>query len=98
VPVVFIATGTAFADALAGGPAADKLGGPILPIAPGGIPAPIRSELTRLQPGRIVILGGPGAVSQAIATELDSFTTGTVKSGAVCGPSAATVLNRATPH
>jgi putative cell wall-binding protein len=78
VPVVFIATGTAFADALAGGPAADKLGGPILPIAADGIPAAILAELTRLQPGRIVILGGPGAVSQAIATELDSFTTGTV--------------------
>ncbi len=78
VPVAFIATGTAFADALAGGPAADVLGGPILPIAAGGIPAAIRAELTRLQPGRIVILGGPGAVSDALARELDGFTTGGV--------------------
>jgi putative cell wall-binding protein len=78
VPVVFIATGEAFADALAGGPAADALGGPVLPVARAGLPAPIRAELTRLQPGRIVILGGSGAVSDAIARELDGFTTGTV--------------------
>ena len=78
VPVVFVATGEAFADALAGGPAADVLGGPVLPVARAGLPAPIRGELTRLRPGRIVILGGPGAVSDALARELAGFTTGTV--------------------
>lgn len=78
VPVVFIATGEAFADALAGGPAADALGGPVLPVAKAGIPAPILSELDRLDPARIVILGGPGAVSDAIAAQLQSYTTGTV--------------------
>jgi hypothetical protein len=72
VPVVLIATGEAFADALAGGPAADALGGPVLPVAKAGIPAPILSELDRLDPARIVILGGPGAVSEAIATQLQS--------------------------
>lgn len=78
VPVVLIAAGESFADALAGGPAADVLGGPVLPVARAGIPAPIRSELSRLDPARIVILGGPGAVSDAIATELSSYTSGTV--------------------
>jgi beta-lactamase superfamily II metal-dependent hydrolase/putative cell wall-binding protein len=78
VPVVLIATGEAYADALAGGPAADVLGGPVLPVAKAGIPAPIRSELQRLDPARIVILGGPSAVSDAIATELQGFTTGSV--------------------
>jgi putative cell wall-binding protein/beta-lactamase superfamily II metal-dependent hydrolase len=78
VPVLFVATGEAFADALAGGPAADVMGGPVLPVAKAGIPAPIRSELVRLDPARIVILGGPGAVSDAIATELQSFTSGSV--------------------
>jgi hypothetical protein len=39
VPVVFIATGESYADALAGGPAADVLGGPVLPVAKAGIPA-----------------------------------------------------------
>jgi putative cell wall-binding protein/beta-lactamase superfamily II metal-dependent hydrolase len=78
VPVIFIATGEAFADALAGGPAADVLGGPVLPVAKAGIPASILSELDRLDPARIVILGGPGAVSDAIATQLESYTDGTV--------------------
>ena len=78
VPVVFIATGETFADALAGGPAADALGGPVLPVAENALPAPVRGELTRLQPGRIVVLGGPGAVSDTVARELEGFTTGTV--------------------
>lgn len=78
VPVLFVATGEAFADALAGGPAADVLGGPVLPVAKAGIPTVIRSELSRLAPARIVILGGPGAVSDAIATELRSYTSGSV--------------------
>ncbi len=78
VPVLFIATGEAFADALAGGPAADVLGGPVLPVAKAAIPAPIRDELSRLRPARIVVLGGPGAVSDAITAELRGFTSGTV--------------------
>jgi putative cell wall-binding protein/beta-lactamase superfamily II metal-dependent hydrolase len=78
VPVLFVATGEAFADALAGGPAADVLGGPVLPVAKASIPSAIRSELSRLDPARIVILGGPGAVSDAVATELQSYTSGSV--------------------
>ena len=78
VPVLLVATGEAYADALAGGPAADALGGPVLPVARAGIPAPIRSELERLDPGRIVVLGGPGAVSDAVVAELQGFTEGSV--------------------
>lgn len=78
VPIVFIATGEAFADALAGGPAAAALGGPILPVAKAGIPAPILAEPDRLDPERIVILGGPGAVSDAVATQLEGYTAGAV--------------------
>lgn len=78
VPVVFIATGEAFADALAGGPAAHVLGGPVLPVAKAGIPASTLGELDRLNPGRIVILGGPSAVSDAIAAQLEGYTDGAV--------------------
>jgi len=79
VPVVFIATGEDYPDALAGGPAADLLGGPVLPVAKAGIPASILSELDRLDPARIIILGGPGAISEAIATQLQSYTQGAVE-------------------
>lgn len=78
VPVVLVATGEAYADALAGGPAADLLGGPVLPVTMTGIPAVIRSELQRLAPGRILVLGGPGAVSDAVVAELQGYTGGTV--------------------
>lgn len=78
VPVVLVATGEAYADALAGGPAADALGGPLLLVTRTGLPAATRAELTRLQPARIVILGGPGAISEAVASALDDFTSGTV--------------------
>lgn len=78
VPVAFVASGQGFADALAGGPAAAELGGPVLPVTRTAIPAPVRAELTRLRPGRIVVLGGPSAVSAAVTTELAAFTTGPV--------------------
>ncbi len=78
VDVAYVATGTAFPDALSGAAAAGKLGGPVLLVTPTSIPTVVATELTRLNPGRIVVLGGTGAVSSAVATELDSYTTGTV--------------------
>jgi putative cell wall-binding protein len=76
VPAVFIATGANFPDALAGGPAAAKAGAPILLVTRTEIPAATRAELTRLQPGRIVVLGGPGVISDAVAAALQPFQTG----------------------
>lgn len=78
VPVVYVATGTNFADALSGGPAAFKQGGPVLLVTPTSVPSVVASELSRLKPSRIVILGGTGAVSPAVATRLDAYTTGPV--------------------
>ena len=78
VPVAYVATGSNFADALAGGPAAYKQGGPVLLVAQNAIPSVVAGELGRLKPARIVILGGTGAVSAAVATKLDGYTTGPV--------------------
>ncbi len=78
VPVVVIASGEAYADALAAGPVADRLGGPVLPVPTVGLPSDVRAELTRLRPGRIVVLGGPEAVSEATVTALGAFTAGPV--------------------
>jgi putative cell wall-binding protein len=79
VPVAFIATGLHFPDALAGVPAAAKLGGPILLVSATGVPAATAAELQRLAPGRIVILGGPAVVSDGLAAQLDAFTSGAVQ-------------------
>jgi putative cell wall-binding protein len=78
VPVVYIATGLNFPDALAGGAAAAEGGGPLLLVQPDAIPAPIVTELSRLTPGKIVILGGTLSVSAAVQTQLQTYTSGTV--------------------
>jgi putative cell wall-binding protein len=70
VAVVYVATGTAAPDALAGGPASAKGGGPILLVGRDAVPDPTATELDRLQPRRIVVLGGRGAVSDAVVAEL----------------------------
>jgi len=78
VPVVYIATGSSFPDALAGGPAAKMGGGPLLLTTAGSLPAPTAAELGRLRPGRIVVLGGMGAVSNNVISQLSGYTSGGV--------------------
>ena len=74
VPVAFVATGRNFPDALAVGPVAGMQGGPVLLTDPNSLPQATRDELARLQPGRIVIAGGPGAVSDGVAQALQAYT------------------------
>ena len=78
VPVAYIASGTEFPDALSGGPIAEQGRGPVLLTAPTDVPSSISTELTRLHPAKIIILGGTGSVSSAVQTTLQSYTTGTV--------------------
>jgi len=78
VSVAYVASGLNFPDALSGAPVAAKDGAPILLVAPGSIPATIRSELQRLRPGRIVVLGGVNSVSDAVKADLSTYTAGGV--------------------
>lgn len=73
VPVAFVATGADFPDALAAGPAAALLGGPVLLVGQGGLSPAVATELARLQPASIVILGGPSVVGDEIAAALAAF-------------------------
>jgi len=72
-PVVFVATGEGFPDALAGGPAASKLGGPIMLTTKDALPTAAKRELNRLKPVRIVILGGEGVVSASVEAALGEY-------------------------
>lgn len=63
---VVIATGQDFPDALAGGAAAAALGGPLLLVTKGDVPAPTREQLERLRPSRIVVLGGPNSIADSV--------------------------------
>jgi len=73
VPVVYVAAGTNFPDGLSGAAAAAELGGPLLLTMPGGLPASVAAELTRLKPRRIVVLGGTAVVSDAVVTQLRGY-------------------------
>jgi putative cell wall-binding protein len=99
VPTAFIATGTNFPDALAGAPASATLGGPLLLTSRSSLPGATRTELSRLKPQRIVILGGTAAVSGTVAGQLDAYTTGPVHrwSGADRYATAASVAAQAFP-
>lgn len=78
VPVAFVASGATFPDALSAAPVAATSGGPILLSSKDVLPVVVADELRRLRPKRIVVLGGTGAVSSAVASKLAAFTAGTV--------------------
>ena len=78
VPVAYVATGSSFPDALAGGAAAAATDGPVLLTDKVRLPEATATELRRLQPLRIVVLGGASAVSHGVLAELRSFTAGGV--------------------
>ncbi|HEX7196396.1 MAG TPA: S8 family serine peptidase, partial [Candidatus Limnocylindria bacterium] len=99
VPVVYVATGASYPDALAGAPAARIANGPLLLTAPGFVPTATANELARLKPGRIVILGGTGAVSSKVEGTLDGYTAGSVTriSGADRYATAAAISSAVAP-
>jgi putative cell wall-binding protein len=78
VPLVALATGTNFPDALAGAPLAAAHGGPVLLVTRDAIPPATAAELARLDPGRIVILGGPRSVSDQVLRAARAYTAGGV--------------------
>lgn len=73
VPVVYIANGLNYPDALSAGPAAAHQHGVLLLVLPTSIPASVAAELTRLRPQRIVVAGGPGSVSDSVLAQLGAY-------------------------
>jgi putative cell wall-binding protein/GH25 family lysozyme M1 (1,4-beta-N-acetylmuramidase) len=68
---VFAASGTGFPDALVRAPAAGLTHSPLLLVPPtGAIPSVISSKITALNPSRLAIMGGTGAVSAATQSTL----------------------------
>ncbi len=77
VDVAYIAYAYNFPDAMVGGAAAGTTGGPVL-LAATGMPlnASTTTELLRLKPKRIVVLGSSGVISETVRAALAGFTTG----------------------
>jgi putative cell wall-binding protein len=68
--VAYVASGEGFPDALSGSAAAGLLGGPVLLVTKNSVPADVQTELTRLLPDRIIVLGGANAVAESVVTGL----------------------------
>jgi putative cell wall-binding protein len=73
VPVVYIANGYNFPDALTASPAAALQQGVVLLVQPERIPPAVAAELMRLRPQRIVVAGGPASVSPAVLRQLQTY-------------------------
>lgn len=73
VPVVFIANGLGFPDALTASAAAAKMGGPLLLTPSNNLPNNIRAEIERLNPARIIVVGGEGVISNQVFNQLKTI-------------------------
>lgn len=70
--IVFLASGTSTADALGMG-ASTMLAGPILLTRKDELPDATRSELARLRPCTVVVVGGTGVVSDAVLHDAEQY-------------------------
>jgi YVTN family beta-propeller protein len=73
VYTVYVASGAVFPDALSGSAAAIAQDAPVLLIQKDGIPASVAAQLDRLDPYRIVVLGGTNTLSDAVQSQLESY-------------------------
>ncbi len=78
-PIVFVASGSSFPDALSAAPAATKLGGPVLLTEPSFLPAAVSAEIASLHPSKVVVVGGTSVVSPGVQTQLTALVPNTVR-------------------
>jgi hypothetical protein len=72
-PVVYVATGENFPDALGAAAAAAVQGGPVLLVQKDSIPAVTAAELSRLAPDVIYVSGGTAVVSDTVFNALKGY-------------------------
>ncbi|SDY83559.1 cell wall-binding repeat-containing protein [Herbiconiux ginsengi] len=72
-PVVYVATGLNYPDALSAGPAAVKQGGPLLLVLPDSVPQNVADKIASLDPDRVVIVGGPVSVNSSVEKTLKNL-------------------------
>ncbi|MCS5724257.1 cell wall-binding repeat-containing protein [Herbiconiux sp. CPCC 203407] len=66
VSTVYLASGTAFADALSAAPVAGVTKSPVYLVKNGCVPNSVLQEIVRLEPAMIVVLGGTATLSPAV--------------------------------
>ncbi len=70
---VYLASGSMFADALSVGPLAGLEDSPVLLTREDRLSDETAAALARLQPERIVVLGGPDRIDGAVVTQVESY-------------------------
>lgn len=70
---VILTSGRDFPDALSATPLAKKNEAPILLTETNNLPEVVKDEIKRLNPKKVIIVGGSGVVSESIADELSKF-------------------------
>lgn len=73
VPVLYLASGAKWADALSAGPAAAIQGGALLLTDPDALPATVSAEITRLAPKKTIVVGSEDTVSAAVYAQIDAL-------------------------
>ncbi|WP_186329365.1 cell wall-binding repeat-containing protein [Agrococcus jejuensis] len=68
--VVFLASGTGFADALSAAPLVSWVDGQLLLSAPDALPTVVRDRLVELAPSEVVLVGGSAALSDGLLAEV----------------------------
>lgn len=96
-PVVYVATGADYPDALGGAAAAGRQQAPVLLVAKATLPPATAAELDRLRPARIVLLGGTGAVSTAVERGLAAYAPSVVRIAGADRYATASAVARSTP-
>lgn len=71
--VVYVATGQAFPDALSAAALAGSTQAPVLLVRTGTVPAAAATALRRLDPDKIVVVGGKVAVQEQVLTQLRAY-------------------------
>lgn len=70
---VLVASGFAPSDGVIAAGLAARVNAPLLYVAPTSIPSAVAAELRRLSPASVVVIGGPGSVSDAVLESLRGF-------------------------
>lgn len=77
-PVVVVAASDSPADVAVGRAVAEAAGGALLAVDATGLTAATTAQLSRWRPGRVLVLGGPAAVSERTAAALRQHASGSV--------------------
>jgi len=78
-PVVYLASGQVFADALSASSAAGRSGAPLLLTTAGSLPEATTALLRTWRPARVVVVGGTAVVTDPVLDQVRAVTGGSVE-------------------